>query len=170
MSAKRWALVILGTAVASGWGAAAARGGDVEPPPDGKPILGGEQAVLAAHDRRIAATIAGDVAAVAAMMTDDLTYTHSSGVEESKAEFLEGLKNGKYVYREITPRGRKVRVHGDAAIVSGPCHVVIEPGGKRTELELYFTELYVKEAGQWRMALWQSTRLPAPTQAVPAAK
>ena len=158
MYAKRWALVILGTAVASGWGAAAARGGDVE------------QAVLAAHDRRIAATIAGDVAAVAAMMTDDLTYTHSSGVEESKAEFLEGLKNGKYVYREITPRGRKVRVHGDAAIVSGPCHVVIEPGGKRTELELYFTELYVKEAGQWRMALWQSTRLPAPTQAVPAAK
>ena len=153
MRTKRWALVILGTALASAWGGATARAGDVE------------AAVLAAHDRRIAATIAGDVAAVAAMMTDDLTYTHSSGVEESKAEFLDGLKNGKYVYREITPRGRKVRVHGDAAIVSGPCHVVIEPGGKRTEIDLYFTELYVKEAGQWRMALWQSTRLPAPAPA-----
>ena len=58
----------------------------------------------------------------------------------------------------------------DAAIVSGPAHVVIEPGGKRTELELYFTELYVKEAGLWRMALWQSTRLPAPDAAAPAAK
>lgn len=150
MKTKRWALVILGTAVASAWGGATARAGEVEP------------AVLAAHDKRIAATIAGDVAAVAAMMTDDLTYTHSSGVEESKAEFLDGLKNGKYVYREITPRGRRVRVHGDAAIVSGPCHIVIEPGGKRTEIDLYFTELYVKEAGQWRMALWQSTRLPAP--------
>jgi len=153
MKTKRWALVILGTAVASAWGGATARAGDVEP------------AVLAAHDKRIAATIAGDVAAVAAMMTDDLTYTHSSGVEESKAEFLDGLKNGKYVYREIAPRGRKVRVHGDAAIVSGPCHIVIEPGGKRTEIDLYFTELYVKEAGQWRMALWQSTRLPAPAPA-----
>ena len=52
--------------------------------------------------------------------------------------------------------------HCDAAIVSGPAHVVIEPGGKRTELELHFTELYVREGGQWRMALWQSTRLPAP--------
>ena len=153
MKTKRWALVILGTAVASAWGGATARAGDVE------------RAVLAAHDKRIAATIAGDVAAVAAMMTDDLTYTHSSGVEESKAEFLDGLKNGKYVYREITTRGRKVRVHGDAAIVSGPAHIVIEPGGKRTELDLYFTELYVKEAGQWRMALWQSTRLPAPAPA-----
>jgi len=146
---RRWALVILGAA--AGLGAATAQAGDVE------------QAVLAAHDKRIAATIAGDLAALAAMMTDDLTYTHSSGVEESKAEFLGALKSGKYVYREMTPRDRRVRVYGDAAIVSGPCHVVIEPGGKRTEIDLYFTELYVRKAGQWRMALWQSTRLPAPS-------
>jgi ketosteroid isomerase-like protein len=126
---------------------------------------GAEAAVLAAHDRRIAATVEGDLAALGAMMTDDLTYTHSSGVEESKAEFLDALKSGKYVYREIRPRDRRVRLHGDAAIVSGPCHVVIEPGGKRTELDLYFTELYVKEGGQWRMALWHSTRLPAPATA-----
>jgi uncharacterized protein (TIGR02246 family) len=153
MMTRRWALVLLGSA--TGLGAAAAQAGDVE------------RAVLAAHDRRIAATIAGDVAALAGMMTADLTYTHSSGVEESKAEFLEALKKGRYVYREIVPRDRKVRVHGDAAIVSGPCHVVIEPGGKRAELDLYFTELYVRAGGQWRMALWQSTRLPAPA---PAAK
>jgi uncharacterized protein (TIGR02246 family) len=161
MQTRRWVLLVAATSLAAGL-AAPARAGDAEPPPDGKPTLGGEQAVLAAHDRRIAATIAGDLAALAAMMTDDLTYTHSSGVEETKAEFLDGLKNGKYVYREITPRDRKVRVHGDAAIVSGPAHIVIEPGGKRTEIDLYFTELYVREAGRWRMAMWQSTRLPAP--------
>jgi uncharacterized protein (TIGR02246 family) len=156
MMKRRWVLVLLGSA--AGLGAVAAQAGDVE------------RAVLAAQDRRIAATIAGDVAALAGMMTADLTYTHSSGVEEPKAEFLEALKNGKYAYREIVPRDRRVRVHGDAAIVSGPCHVVIEPGGKRTEVDLYFTELYVKEAGEWRMALWQSTRLPAPAVAAPAAK
>jgi ketosteroid isomerase-like protein len=96
------------------------------------------------------------------MMTDDVTYTHSNAATETKAEFLDGLKTGKYLYREITPRDRRVRVHGDAAIVSGPAHVVIEPGGKRTEIDLYFTELYVKEGGAWKMALWQSTRLPDP--------
>ena len=153
MVTRRRVLAVLGTALAIGSGAVAARAGDVE------------GVVLAAHDKRIAATIAGDLAALAGMMTADLTYTHSSGVEESKAEFLDGVKSGKYVYREITPRDRRVRVHGDAAVVSGPCHVVIEPGGKRTEIDLYFTELYVKEAGQWRMALWHSTRLPAPAPA-----
>ena len=151
MITRRWALLILAAAV--GLGATAARAGDAG------------QAVLAAHDKRIALTIAADLAGLSAMMTDDLTYTHSSAVTETKAEFLDGLRSGKYVYRDITPRDRKIRVHGDAAIVSGPCRVVIEPGGKRTELDLYFTELYVREAGQWRMALWHSTRFPAPAPA-----
>ncbi len=120
------------------------------------------QAVLAAQDARFAATIKADVAALSALMTDDLTYTHSSGVTETKAEFLDGIRSGKYAYRSIDSKDRRVRLHGEAAIVSGTAHIVIEPGGKRTEIDLYFSELYVKEGGAWRMALWQATRLPAP--------
>jgi ketosteroid isomerase-like protein len=155
MGTRRWLLAALGTFVIGG-----------------STVLGAaeaEQDVAAAQDRRFAATIRADVAALGAMMTDDLTYTHSGGVTETKAEFLDGVKTGKYAYREIVPRDRKIRVHGEAAIVSGPCHIVVEPGGRRTEIDLYFTELYVKEGGQWRMALWQATRLPAPT-AAPAPK
>lgn len=125
-------------------------------------------AVAAAHDARIAATISADLSALGAMMTDDLTYTHSSGVTETKAEFLEALHSGKYVYRKIDAGQRRIRVHGEAAVVSGPCHLVIEPGGKRSELDLYFSELYVRQGGVWKMALWQSTRLGAPAAAAPA--
>ena len=149
MKTKRWAAAALAVA------AALAGGRPAEAADEGA-------AVRAAHDRRMALTIAADVPALGAMMTDDLTYTHSNAATETKAEFLAGLKSGKYLYREITPKDRKVRVHGDAAIVSGPAHVVIEPGGQRTEIDLYFTELYVKQGGQWKMALWQSTRIPAP--------
>ena len=120
-----------------------------------------EASVLAAQDKRIAATVAADVAALEAMMTDDLSYTHSSGVVETKAEFLEALKSHKYVYKEIAAEQRTVRVYGDAAVVAGPCRIVIAPGGNPTELRLYFTELYVKRGGRWLMALWHSTRLPA---------
>ncbi len=151
MATRRWLVAALGASVIAGSTVARA--------------AGDEEDVAAAQDRRIAATIGADIAALGAMTTDDMTYTHSSGATETKAEFLDGLKTGKYVYREIVPRDRKIRVHGDAGIVSGPCHVVIEPGGKRTELDLYFTELYVKEGGRWRMALWQATRLPAPSPA-----
>ena len=151
MATRRWCVAALGASVIAGSAAFGA--------------AGVEQDVAAAQDRRIAATIGADLDALGAMMTGDLTYTHSSGVTETKAEFLDGLKTGKYVYREIRPADRRIRVHGDAAIVSGPCHVVIEPGGKRTELDLYFTEVYVNDGGRWRMALWHSTRLPAPAPA-----
>lgn len=123
--------------------------------------------VTAAHDARIAATIRGDVAALASLMTDDATYTHSSGVTERKAEFLAALRNGTYVYRAIEPRQRRIRVYGEAtAVLSGPCRVVIEPAGRRTEIELFFTEVYVKQGRRWRMALWHSTRLPAASSPV----
>jgi ketosteroid isomerase-like protein len=157
MATRGWMAAVLGACVVAGGSAAAARAAGVE------------QDVAAAQDRRIAATIAADITGLGAMMTDDMTYTHSSGATETKAEFLGALESRKYVYREIVPRDRRIRIHGDAAIVSGPCHVVIEPGGKRTEIDLYYTELYVKEGGQWRMALWHSTRLPAPAPA-PATK
>ena len=55
-----------------------------------------EQVVLAAHERRRTATLAGDAAAVGSMMTDDLTFTHANAVVETKAEFLDALKTGRY--------------------------------------------------------------------------
>jgi ketosteroid isomerase-like protein len=118
------------------------------------------EAVLAAQDRRMAATVAADVATLAALMTDDLSYTHSNGIVETKAEFLEALRTGKHVYRSITPDARRVRVYGDVAVVSGPCRITVVPGGTPTEIGLYFTELYFQQNGHWLMALWHSTRLP----------
>ena len=84
-----------------------------------------EQAVLAAHEKRRAATVAGDAAAVGSMMTDDLTFTHANAVVETKAEFLDALKTGRYQYKSLTDEERGVRVHGDAGIVSGTCRIVV---------------------------------------------
>ena len=72
-----------------------------------------EQAVLAAHEKRRDATLAGDAAAVGSMMTDDLTFTHANAVVETKAEFLDALKTGRYQYKSLTDEERGVRVHGD---------------------------------------------------------
>lgn len=122
-----------------------------------------EQAVLAAQDRRIALTVAGDVAGLAAAMSDDLSYTHSNANVETKAEFLESIRSGKTRYKSVTFDERRVRLHGDStAIVSGTCRVMVTSGGREIDVKLRFTELYVKSAGAWKMALWQSTRVPDP--------
>jgi hypothetical protein len=125
-----------------------------------------EKAVLSAHDRRIALTIAADVGALGALMTDDLTYTHSSAVVETKGEFLEGLRAGRYRYKAVSFDDRRVRLYGDAtAVVSGTCRTQVVAGGRDIDVKLKFTELFVMQQGTWKMALWQSTRVPDPAPA-----
>jgi len=122
-----------------------------------------EQAVLAAQDKRIALTVAGDLAGLGTAMSDDLTWTHSNANVETKAEFLEAIRSGKYRYKAMTFDDRRVRLHGDStAIVSGTCRVQVTSGGREIDIRLRFTELYVKQGGAWKMALWQSTRVPDP--------
>ena len=122
-----------------------------------------EQAVLAAQDKRIALTVAGDLAGIGAAMSDDLTWTHSNANVETKAEFLEAIRSGKYRYKSMTFDDRRVRLHGDAtAIVSGTCRVQVTASGRDIDIRLRFTELFVKQGGAWKMALWQSTRVPDP--------
>ena len=93
-----------------------------------------EQAVLAAHEKRRNATLAGDAAAVGSMMTDDLTFTHANAAVETKAEFLDALKTGRYQYKSLTDEERGVRVHGDTGIVSGTCRIVVTAGRTSTSV------------------------------------
>jgi len=118
------------------------------------------QAVLDAQDRRWKATVDADVDTLGRMTTDDMTYTHSSARVDTKASFLDSLKSGRADYQSIVPEERGVRLYGDAAVVAGIAHVLVKAEGNDIDVRLRFTELYVKQDGQWRMALWHSTRVP----------
>ena len=119
-----------------------------------------KQAVLDAQDRRWKATVDADVDTLDRMTTDDMTYTHSSARVDTKATFLDSLRSGRVDYQSIVPEERSVRLYGDAAVVAGIAHVLVRAEGKDIDVRLRFTELYVKQGGQWRMALWHSTRVP----------
>jgi hypothetical protein len=69
-----------------------------------------EKEVLAAHERRLAATLAGDAAALESMMTDDLTFMHPDATVETKAQFIDGVRTKRYQYRSLTDEARQVRV------------------------------------------------------------
>ena len=54
-----------------------------------------EQDILALEDRRCAAMTGADADALAAMLHDDLVYTHSSGVVDDKASYLGAIRSGR---------------------------------------------------------------------------
>jgi hypothetical protein len=119
-----------------------------------------EDAVLRAQDRRFGLTAGGDLDELGRMLTDDMTYTHSTAAVDTRAEFLDSLRSGRVRYLSIEPEERSVRVYGDAAVVQGVAHVLVKADERDIDVRLRFTELYVHQGGSWKMALWHSTRVP----------
>ena len=75
--------------------------------------------VLAAEDRRYRAMLEADLDLLDELCADELSYAHSSGVRDTKAEYLAKVASGYYVYRRIEHPVERVEVLGDTAIVAG---------------------------------------------------
>ena len=135
------------------------------PPPavaPARPVEPGVQAIRALEERRFAAMMRRDAEALAAILADDLTYTHSSGQLETKAQFLESIRSGAIQYTGILPESLDVRLYGDTAVVTGKGTFKVRMQGEDRSLPLRFTDVYVRRDGGWQMVAWQSTRLPEP--------
>ena len=117
-----------------------------------------ELAVRQVEDRRIKAMIDDDLATLEAILADDLTYGHSSGVVDTKAAYLEALRTGKTKYLTFDRAPSVVRVYGNTAIITGTATLSLR--GQTAPFSLRYTLAYVMREGQWRMVAWQSTRLP----------
>lgn len=118
-----------------------------------------EQAVRQAEDRRIKAMVDDDYSTLEALLADDLTYTHSSGLLDTKAQYLEALKTGKTKYEAIDRSPSTVRIYGPSAVVNGEASLTMR--GQPAKVNLRYTLVYARRSGRWQMVAWQSTRLPA---------
>jgi hypothetical protein len=75
-----------------------------------------ETAVVAAELRRCEAMNARDWSALEALLHDDFSYAHTTGVVEARDPYLVGLKGRRL---SISDRSVAVRVFGDVAVMSG---------------------------------------------------
>jgi len=120
-----------------------------------------EQEVRDAESKLYRAMIANDGAALADLCSEDLVYVHSTAVPETKAEWLAGCARKLYDYKEIKSRGVTIKVSGDMAAMHGIVDMSVATDGRPVELlHLQFVLIWVREAGQWRLMLRQTTRIP----------
>ena len=89
--------------------------------------------------------IARDFKALEAMLHGDLLYTHSSGVTDTKATWLQSMQSGKTKYKSVNCTDRKVRVIGEVALVTGRAAIEAEIGGQPRSLKLLFLNAWVVE-------------------------
>ena len=123
--------------------------------------MSGEIEILALEEKRFAAMVAGDVAALDALLDDGLVYTHSSGVVDDKASYLEAIGSGRTRYVSQKRFDERVRMRGDCALVTGRAEIEVEVNGVHKSLRLRYLDVWVKTPRGWKFAAWQSTSIPA---------
>ncbi len=107
------------------------------------------------------AMLAHDLGALDALLADDVVYVHSTGLAETKAEFLDGVRAGLYEYERIQPVSERI-MHADDLAVA---YTVIDfQGGRRGQVhppvKLITTLVWVRRDNAWRMTVRQATRIP----------
>jgi hypothetical protein len=109
---------------------------------------------------RFQAAEKNDLDTLGKLLADDLTYTHSTGVLETKEIFLGSLKSGKLQFKKIEPADLQVRVYGTTALINGTAKFSVVSNGEAKEVHIRFTDVWASRAGRWQLVAWQSTKLP----------
>jgi len=120
-----------------------------------------EQEILALEGKRCAAMAANDIATLEQLFHDDLIYTHSSAVVDTRASYLEALKSGHTRYHSVQRSDEKVRLCGDSALVTGRAIIDVTVKGEKKHLDTRFLDVWTKTPKGWKFIAWQSTKLPA---------
>jgi ketosteroid isomerase-like protein len=141
---KKWICILLSTAFV--WAST----------PDSK----AEREVLAAMDAWKQATMKKDGAALDKLLHPDLTYSHSSAMNQTKDEVIKSVTTGKATVEGITFADTTVRVYGKTALVKGKVDIVNNTDGKSTPAHLNILHVWIKGPQGWQMVARQATRLP----------
>jgi len=125
-----------------------------------RPLSRSELALRDAEQKRFDAMVARDVDALGTSLADELTYTHSTGVLQNKAEFIRDIDTGKMQYKRVAVLEQHFRLHGFIGIINGVARLSVHMGEVDRDLNVRYTDIYVRRSGRWQLLAWQSTRLP----------
>jgi hypothetical protein len=115
-----------------------------------------EQAVKQAVDDLTKAMMAADRAKLEALVSDKLSYGHSSGVVQDKKEFVEVIVSKKTIYKTITLTDGTISVVGNNAIARHVFTADVEAGGKASSPKIGVMQVWTKDGAAWKLLARQA--------------
>ena len=120
-----------------------------------------EAAVNQAIENLRNAMLAADKAKLEELVADQLSYGHSSGVVETKAQFIDVIAGKKTLYKSITLSEPITAVTGPNAIARHIFSAETEAGGKPGTARVGVLQVWQKQPGGWKLLARQAFRLPS---------
>ena len=118
------------------------------------------RSVLAAEDRRYQAMIDADLSALDRLLAEQVSYAHSNGVRDTKAEYLQKVRSGYYDYRRIDHPVERLEVVGDTALVLGRMTADLAVDGTSKTIDNLSLAVWARIGGEWRLLAYAPTTLP----------
>src|SRR6476469_5489677 len=118
-----------------------------------------EAAVLQAVDALTKAMLDADRGRLEELVADQLSYGHSSGVIQSKAQFVDAIINKEPVYKAISLTEPSTAIASNNAIVRHKATVDYENAGKAASANIGVLQVWTKQDGRWKLLARQAFKL-----------
>jgi ketosteroid isomerase-like protein len=101
-----------------------------------------------------------DAVGAARLLADDYVFLQADGNVSNKAQNIAVLRDPAFVCQSLVTEDVKVRVYGDAAVITGRVVMRATYGGQDVGGEFLYTDVWVKRDGRWQTVVSQATRRP----------
>jgi ketosteroid isomerase-like protein len=118
-----------------------------------------EQELIKLENEWADAWVKSDIAFHDWIMADDYTWTSPWGWVVTKADDLALVKSGEDMITSWVLADMKVRVYGDAAVVTGRDTIKETYKGKDVSSQNRWTHTWVKRAGRWQCVAGHSSEI-----------
>ena len=118
------------------------------------------QSALEFQSARFRAMVDADMESLQEFLDDDLTYSHTTGWTETKAEFMSTVESEKIDYVSMIPSDVKVRTYGDIAVISGLSKMQGSVGERSVSFTIRFLDVSRRVGDSWQLVAWQSVKIP----------
>jgi ketosteroid isomerase-like protein len=128
----------------------------------GAPALaeaGDEAAVKQNVEALREALLRADKAQLERLTAEQLSYGHSDGRVQNKAEFIDGVMTRKATVKSLNFPDLKIAVAGDAAIARHLYESESETDGKPNSIRIGTLEVWQKQGGNWKLLARQAYKL-----------
>lgn len=119
-----------------------------------------EDEIHQAEKEWAAAVTAKDFAKVDKILADGLIYAHSTGIVETKAEYMAKVRGGTQNYDAIDHSKIQIKVYGNTAVAHSHVRMTGTNASGPFDNKLMMMHFWVKEGGAWKLAAHQTTLLP----------
>jgi len=121
------------------------------------PTAAAKKEVLATLDEMVQAILRKDVVTLDRLYHEDLTYNHSTGASQNKAEIMRAVPSGSFeTMRFINPT---VRIYGPVAVVQTTTDLRYYPQGVAADRHLNQLYVLLKGSAGWRVVARHTTRI-----------